>query len=88
MNKEETTKLPIDFNKNVHHPTDLNHLHDDAKEEMCMRSNDSIIQGKLKIRRTGFKPYKRCSVEARENRAAAVEEAGSKRIRLQGEALT
>ncbi|KAJ8477576.1 hypothetical protein OPV22_021303 [Ensete ventricosum] len=88
MYKEETTKLPIDFNKNVHPTTDLDRHHDDAKEEMCMLSNDSIIQGKFKIRRTGFRPYKRCSVEARENRAAAVEEAGSKRIRLQGEAST
>ncbi|RRT51927.1 hypothetical protein B296_00028428 [Ensete ventricosum] len=86
--EEETTKLPIDVNKNVHPTTDLDRHHDDAKEEMCMLSNDSIIQGKFKIRRTGFRPYKRCSVEAREYRAAAVEEAGSKRIRLQGEAST
>ncbi|KAK7349365.1 hypothetical protein VNO77_06680 [Canavalia gladiata] len=49
-------------------------------------------QGKLKIRRTGFKPYKRCSVEAKENRVGTTssqgEEKGCKRIRLEGEAST
>nr|DAD18070.1 TPA_asm: hypothetical protein HUJ06_019533 [Nelumbo nucifera] len=47
---------------------------------------------KLKSRRTGFKPYKRCSVEAKENRVANAysqgEEKGPKRIRLEGEAST
>ncbi|KAL2461416.1 Protein LHY [Abeliophyllum distichum] len=44
---------------------------------------------KLKARRTGFKPYKRCSVEAKESWAQAngqEEEKGPKRIRLEGEA--
>ncbi|XP_061340926.1 protein LATE ELONGATED HYPOCOTYL-like isoform X2 [Gastrolobium bilobum] len=49
-------------------------------------------QGKLMTRRTGFKPYKRCSVEAKENRLGTTsnqgEEKGSKRIRLDGEAST
>ncbi|KAK4268957.1 hypothetical protein QN277_022178 [Acacia crassicarpa] len=48
-------------------------------------------QGKLKACRTGFKPYKRCSVEAKENRVRASnqgEEEGPKRIRLEGEAST
>ncbi|CAJ1950573.1 unnamed protein product [Sphenostylis stenocarpa] len=48
-------------------------------------------QGKLKTRRTGFKPYKRCSVEAKENRVGATnqgEEKGCKRIRLEGETST
>ncbi|KAK9279752.1 hypothetical protein L1049_013434 [Liquidambar formosana] len=49
-------------------------------------------QGKLKARRTGFKPYKRCSVEAKENRVENAcsqgEEKGPKRIRLEGEAST
>uniref|UniRef100_A0A2N9I3P5 Protein LHY n=1 Tax=Fagus sylvatica TaxID=28930 RepID=A0A2N9I3P5_FAGSY len=48
--------------------------------------------GKLKARRTGFKPYKRCSVEAKENWVANAssqgEEKGPKRIRLEGEATT
>ncbi|BBG97729.1 Homeodomain-like superfamily protein, partial [Prunus dulcis] len=51
-----------------------------------------LCQGKLKARRTGFKPYKRCSVEANENRAANAishcEEKGPKRLRLEGEAQT
>ncbi|KAE7999275.1 hypothetical protein FH972_003724 [Carpinus fangiana] len=48
--------------------------------------------GKLKARRTGFKPYKRCSVEANENGVVNTisqgEEKGPKRIRLEGEAST
>ncbi|KAK7354874.1 hypothetical protein VNO80_20426 [Phaseolus coccineus] len=49
-------------------------------------------QGKLKSRRTGFKPYKRCSVEAKENMIGTAcnqgEEKGPKRIRLNEEAST
>lgn len=48
--------------------------------------------GKLKTRRTGFKPYKRCSMEAKENRLVntnnQADEKGPKRIRLEGEAST
>ncbi|XP_015572369.1 protein LATE ELONGATED HYPOCOTYL isoform X2 [Ricinus communis] len=48
--------------------------------------------GKLKARRTGFKPYKRCSVEAKENRMLTAgsqgEEKGPKRIRVEGKAST
>ncbi|XAR53906.1 hypothetical protein NMG60_11028843 [Bertholletia excelsa] len=51
-----------------------------------------VGHGKLKPRRTGFKPYKRCSVEAKESKVACVsnqdEEKDPKRIRLEGEALT
>ena len=51
-----------------------------------------LEQGKLKARRTGFKPYKRCSMEAKESRVATAstpgEEKGPKRIRLEGEAST
>ncbi|KAK7389728.1 hypothetical protein VNO78_25013 [Psophocarpus tetragonolobus] len=49
-------------------------------------------QAKLKTRRTGFKPYKRCSEEAKENMVGASsnqgEQNGCKRIRLQGETST
>lgn len=45
--------------------------------------------GKIKGRRTGFKPYKRCSVGAKEgwvpNCGSQGEEKGPKRIRLEGE---
>ncbi|KAK4743513.1 hypothetical protein SAY87_001514 [Trapa incisa] len=48
--------------------------------------------GKLRNRRTGFKPYKRCSVEAKEMRMATGggqdEEKGLKRIRLEGDSST
>ena len=56
--------------------------------------DDSLLtiglgQGRLKARRTGFKPYKRCSFEAKENRVgnpgSQVEERGTKRLRLEGE---
>lgn len=48
--------------------------------------------GKLKHCRTGFKPYKRCSVEAKESKVASGSNQGEekcpKRIRLEGEAST
>lgn len=48
--------------------------------------------GKPRARRTGFKPYKRCSVEANENRVADAsshcEEKCPKRLRLEGETST
>ncbi|EOX95553.1 Homeodomain-like superfamily protein isoform 2 [Theobroma cacao] len=51
-----------------------------------------LEHAKLKARRTGFKPYKRCSVEAKENKVMNAgsqgEEKGPKRIRLEGEAST
>ncbi|CAA6656107.1 unnamed protein product [Spirodela intermedia] len=49
---------------------------------------DEIGQGRLKSRRTGFKPYKRCSMEAKDSRATPVEKKDNKRIRLEGEAST
>lgn len=49
-------------------------------------------QGKLETHRTGFKPYKRCSMEAKETRVGTTsnqgEEKGCKRIRLEGDAST
>ncbi|KAK4744671.1 hypothetical protein SAY87_010983 [Trapa incisa] len=45
--------------------------------------------GKLRNRRTGFKPYKRCSAEAKEMRIATEDEEKSlKRIRLEGNSST
>ncbi|KAK6920425.1 hypothetical protein RJ641_016329 [Dillenia turbinata] len=47
---------------------------------------------KVRARRTGFKPYKRCSLEAKESRmgnaGAQGEEKGPKRVRLEGDAST
>ncbi|KAL3536646.1 hypothetical protein ACH5RR_000012 [Cinchona calisaya] len=49
-----------------------------------------LTMGKLKVHRTGFKPYKRSSVEAKDSRLICAdsheEEKRSKRIRLEGEA--
>ncbi|XP_026660209.1 protein LATE ELONGATED HYPOCOTYL-like isoform X3 [Phoenix dactylifera] len=90
-NKEAITLL-VDLNKKACATASLNHLHSFTKE-MSSRCNDNtgkssltseIGQGKLS-HRTGFKPYKRCSMEAKENRTAA-EETSNKRIRLEGEA--
>lgn len=48
--------------------------------------------GKLKTRRTGFRPYKRCSVEAKESiverNGCQGEEKVPKRLRMEGEAST
>lgn len=59
------------------------------KEEGLL--NMGLGHGKLKARRTGFKPYKRCSMEAKECRVSANsqdEEKGPKRLRMGGEAST
>ncbi|RZR74549.1 hypothetical protein BHM03_00038325 [Ensete ventricosum] len=90
IKKGETSKFVVDLNKNICTATDFNHLHGRTKEEVCIRSQDSITHGKLKVHQTGFKPYKRCSVEAKEHRAAAEEDTGKKKkkMRLQGEAST
>ncbi|XP_009395074.2 protein CCA1 isoform X1 [Musa acuminata AAA Group] len=88
IKKGETSKLLVDLNKNICSATDFNHLHGHTKEEVCIRSKDRITHGKLKFHQTGFKPYKRCSVEAKEHRAAAEENNGKKKMRLQGEAST
>lgn len=63
---------------------------DKRKDGILTFSHD---QGKLKTSRTGFKPYKRCSVEAREgsrlmNSSAPDQENCSKRLRLEGEAAS
>lgn len=45
--------------------------------------------GNLKAHQTGFKPYKRCSMEAKESRMGTSgqgEEKGTKRLRLEREA--
>ncbi|XP_020211113.1 protein LHY isoform X1 [Cajanus cajan] len=63
---------------------------DNSEEEGLL--SIGLGQGRLKTRRTGFKPYKRCSVEAKENMIGTAcnqgEEKGPKRIRLNEEAST
>lgn len=55
------------------------------------RLSKELEHAKLKAFRAGFKPYKKCSVEAKENRVAVNsqnEEKGPKRVRLETEAST
>nr|AII99804.1 late elongated hypocotyl a [Dimocarpus longan]AII99805.1 late elongated hypocotyl b [Dimocarpus longan] len=71
---------------------------EEEKNALCKGENNGeeglltigLGYGKLKARRTGFKPYKRCSVEAKENRlvntSIQTEENYPKRIRLEKEA--
>ncbi|KAL6006616.1 CCA tRNA nucleotidyltransferase, mitochondrial [Asimina triloba] len=53
-------------------------------------SNLLLGHGKMKVCRTGFKPYKRCSMEAKENGVVSssdqTKENGAKRIRLEAKA--
>lgn len=54
-------------------------------------SSKADDENKLKARRTGFKPYKRCSVEAKESGVSGNchdEEKCPKRLRVEGEAST
>ncbi|XP_010542804.1 PREDICTED: protein LHY-like isoform X3 [Tarenaya hassleriana] len=69
-------------------------IQDSCSKETASRSEGNggitigIGEGKsLRARRTGFKPYKRCSMEAKESSSQA-EEKVSKRIRLDSKAST
>lgn len=74
----------------------LDHHARSGKDELLSNnmekpSMDGLVgHSKLKASRTGFKPYKRCSVEVNESRVlnsgSQSEEKDAKRIRLQGEA--
>lgn len=52
-------------------------------------TEEELVNARLKSRQTGFIPYKRCSMEAKEDRGSGNcqdEEKGHKRIRLEGQA--
>jgi len=78
------TTVTVDLNKNA---TSIDHELDMMDEPRTSFPNE-LSHLKLKSRKTGFKPYKRCSVEAKENRVPASDEVGTKRIRLESEAST
>lgn len=78
------TTVAVDLNKNA---TSIDHDLD-TMDEPRVSFPSELSHLKLKSRRTGFKPYKRCSVEAKENRVPASDEVGTKRIRLEREAST
>ncbi|XP_066350798.1 protein CCA1-like isoform X1 [Miscanthus floridulus] len=82
--EDEVTTVAVDLNKNA---TSIDHDLDTMDELRASFPND-LLHLKLKSRRTGFKPYKRCSVEAKENRVPASDEVGTKRIRLESKAST
>ncbi|CAA7410799.1 unnamed protein product [Spirodela intermedia] len=74
----------------VFHAVDKN---SSTREEDKERSADrggpppsEVGQWRLKSHCTGFKPYKRCSMEAKETKTAPDEDKCNKRIRLEGEA--
>ncbi|OAY82538.1 Protein LHY [Ananas comosus] len=82
---EETTLPPVN---NTALTTDTL-IRSNESGELGSLLTSGFLQAKLKARRTGFKPYKRCSAEAKESRATAGEEAiNNKRIRLDGETST
>lgn len=78
------TTVTVDLNKNA---ASIDHELDMMDEARTSFPND-LSHLNLKSRKTGFKPYKRCSVEAKENRMPASDEVGAKRIRLDSEAST
>ncbi|RLM61175.1 protein LHY [Panicum miliaceum] len=82
--EDEVTTVTVDLNKNA---TSIDHELDMMDEPRTSFPNE-LSHLKLKSRKTGFKPYKRCSVEAKENRVQASDEVGTKRIRLESEAST
>ena len=82
--EDEVTTVTVDLNKNA---AIIDQELDTADEPRASFPNE-LSNLKLKSRRTGFKPYKRCSVEAKENRVPASDEVGTKRIRLESEAST
>ncbi|BAT80373.1 Protein LHY-like protein [Vigna angularis] len=96
INKQNENYKDEDLETKKHSPIcdglqkSLSFVKDNDEEEGLLTMG--LGQGKLKIRRTGFKPYKRCSVEAKENMIGTAcnqgEEKGPKRIRLNGEAST
>lgn len=82
--QNEVTTATVDLNKSA--------AIMDHEIDTLVGSRDSfpieLSHLNMKSRRTGFKPYKRCSVEAKENRVPAGDEVGTKRIRLDSEPST
>ena len=88
--KEATNELRFDLNvKASSEPTDVYYVQEFGDKSGKGPLTSDISQGKLKARRTGFRPYERCSMEAKDSRGATRGatggETGNKRIRLEGE---
>lgn len=93
--KGAATAFPVDLNRMVYSSNDLDQTEESQTKETMIISNGNSAKrciisepehAKLKAHRTGFKPYKRCSMEAKENRVNAGEDQVNKRIRLGAEA--
>ncbi|XP_008808260.1 protein LATE ELONGATED HYPOCOTYL isoform X2 [Phoenix dactylifera] len=75
---KEVTALPADLSGKACEST--NKLNIDSEDSLV----SEIEHGKLKATRRAFKPYRRCTVEAKDNQAATDEERSGKRIRMEG----
>ncbi|KAI3418555.1 uncharacterized protein J3R85_013768, partial [Psidium guajava] len=87
---KDVSTLNLNSNMHIlcsfHQGSERSGVVDDGEEGLL---TIGLGQGRLRTRRTGFKPYKRCSVEAKESRLPNVgssqsEQQGPKRIRLEG----
>ncbi|XP_068649812.1 protein LATE ELONGATED HYPOCOTYL-like [Aristolochia californica] len=97
--ENEGDKLELELNSTIHSPSryDIAVAQLDESSGSLNNTQKEVLmnlvgQGKLKTRRTGFKPYKRCSVEAKENKVMNscdhAEAKDAKRIRLESQAST
>ncbi|KAH7692612.1 Pancreatic trypsin inhibitor Kunitz domain-containing protein [Dioscorea alata] len=89
--------MAVDLNSIACSSTDIMHHSEEFPKEdhSAMNQNGDADKGccllnklaytKLKARRTGFKPYKRCSMEVKENMVVPNEDNVNKRMRLEGE---
>lgn len=83
--QDEATTVTVDLNKSA---AVMDHELDTLVGPRAATFPIELSHLNMKSRRTGFKPYKRCSVEAKENRVPASDEVGTKRIRLDSEPST
>lgn len=89
VNKHNMNDRPYNINfKGVEKNLSFVEKHDEEETLLTI----GLGQTKLRSSRTGFKPYKRCSMEAKEIRGGITsnqgEEKGAKKIRLEAEAST
>ncbi|XP_010919035.1 protein CCA1 isoform X2 [Elaeis guineensis] len=75
---KEVTALPVDLRRKACEST--NKFNIDSEDTLV----SEIENGKLKASRRAFKPYRRCSVEAKDNQATTDEGKSDKRIRMEG----
>ncbi|KAI0491357.1 hypothetical protein KFK09_025617 [Dendrobium nobile] len=81
--------LPQSFATQLHKPEmgmpkeNIPIRREETSNQNCCLPNE-IKQGNLKVGRTGFKPYKRCSADVEVHKSSANDETSNKKIRLQG----